>query len=140
MAFFGIFRKYMFFKKKSFILLCVNFDTLYTFNMAKCQNLLFLLALAALARNCFKLFPRQLYKILEQKTHKINGGDRYFHRWERHLIHGVPPFDQSPITKPSWEVIPSRKSISLFLGFFGFFGGLGWTDFFQNFGSKAEWY
>ena len=35
---------------------------------------------AALARNCFKLFPRQLYKILEQKTHKINGGDRYFHR------------------------------------------------------------
>ena len=51
MAFFEIFRKYMFFEKKSFILLCVNFDTLYTlyiFNMAKCQNLLFLLALAAI--------------------------------------------------------------------------------------------
>ena len=49
MAFFEIFGKNMFFEKKSFILLCVNFDTLYTlyiFNMAKCQNLLFLLALA----------------------------------------------------------------------------------------------
>ena len=49
MAFFKIFRKYLFLEKKSFISLCVNFDTLYslyTFNMAKCQNLLFLLALA----------------------------------------------------------------------------------------------
>ena len=51
MAFFEIFGKYMFFEKKSFILLCVNFDTLYTLytiNMAKCENLLFLLPLAAL--------------------------------------------------------------------------------------------
>ena len=49
MAFFEIFRKNLFFEKKSFILLCVNFDTLYTLytiNMAKCENLLFLLPLA----------------------------------------------------------------------------------------------
>ena len=49
MAFFEVFGKYMFFEKKSFILLCVNFDTLYTLytiNMAKCENLLFLLPLA----------------------------------------------------------------------------------------------
>ena len=49
MAFFEIFGKNMFFEKKSFILLCVNFDTLYTLytiNMAKCENLLFLLPLA----------------------------------------------------------------------------------------------
>ena len=47
MAHFEIFRKNMFLKKNSFNFLCVNFDTLYTkytFNMAKCQNLLFLLA------------------------------------------------------------------------------------------------
>ena len=46
MAHFEIFRKNMFLKKNSFNFLCVNFDTLYTkytFNMAKCQNLLFLL-------------------------------------------------------------------------------------------------
>ena len=50
MAFFEIFRKNLFFKKKSFISLCVKFDTLYTLytiNMAKCENLLFLLPLAA---------------------------------------------------------------------------------------------
>ena len=59
MAFFEIFGKYMFFEKKSFILLCVNFDTLYTlyiFNMAKCQNLLFLLALADGLESCFNPF------------------------------------------------------------------------------------
>ena len=51
MAFFEIFGKNMFFEKKSFILLCVNFDTLYTLytiNMAKCENLLFLLPLAVI--------------------------------------------------------------------------------------------
>ena len=50
MAHFEIFRKNMFLKKNSFNFLCVNFDTLYTkytFNMAKCQNLLFLLVPAA---------------------------------------------------------------------------------------------
>ena len=50
MAFFEIFRKNLFLKKKSFISLCVNLDTLYnlyTINMAKCENLLFLLPLAA---------------------------------------------------------------------------------------------
>ena len=35
---------------------------------------------AAVARNCLKSFPRHWYKILQQKRHKINGGDSYFHR------------------------------------------------------------
>ena len=31
-----------------------------------------------------------------------------------------------------------RENPCLFWGFFGFFWGLGWSNFFQNFGSKAE--
>ena len=43
-----------------------------------------------------------------------------------------------PSTSKRWKVIPSRKPISLLCFFFVFLGGLGWSDFFQNFGSKAE--
>ena len=60
MAFFEIFRKNLFFEKKSFILLCVNFDTLYTLytiNMAKCENLLFLLALAVWSKQGYLAGP-----------------------------------------------------------------------------------
>ena len=63
MAHFEIFRKNMFLKKNSFNFSCVNFDTLYTkytFNMAKCQNLLFLLVPAAVGDEKLVLIASQL--------------------------------------------------------------------------------
>ena len=53
------------------------------------------------------------------------------------LVNTVP---NPNLLTQSVSKISHRENPCLFGGFFEFFGGLGWSDFFQNFGSKAEWY
>ena len=84
MSFFEIFRKNLFLKKKSFISLCVNFDTLYnlyTINMAKCENLLFLLPLAVWVWATepslrSSLCPSQPFLVAFKSGGKSNGGTK----------------------------------------------------------------